>query len=321
MKIILIGGAGFIGSHIAEGYVKAGHDVIVVDDLSTGKKENIQHLIDEKKIKLYETSILNYADLEQIFSDFQPEIINNHAAQKSVPNSVEDPVKDNNINILGVFNLIKLAHKYGVKKFISASSGGALSKEITINGEKSKEEDIPQLISPYAITKYASEKYLKLYANMYGFDYIGLRYANVFGPRQAAEGDCGVIPIFVNNILANKPSILMTYDDMPNGCTRDYIYVADLVDFNVKVLDCNDNINDVFNLGLSKEFSIGEIYNGLINAFAVKLPLIKQGPRLGDVKRSVLDCTKVLKALDFSPKVSMEEGISRLVAHYMSNNH
>lgn len=320
MKIVLVGGAGFIGSHIAEGYVNKGYEVIVVDNLSTGRLENIQALIDDKKITFYQCSILDYEELEKIFEIHKPDIINNHAAQKSVPFSVENPIEDNSINIIGILNLIKLAEKYNIKKFLNASSGGALSKEIIIDGDKSKEEDMPLLFSPYAITKYASEKYLELYSELYGFDYIGLRYANVFGPRQVAEGDCGVIPIFVKNISEKKESILMTYDDMPDGCTRDYIYVTDVADINIKATELTTKTNGVYNLGLGKEFTIGGIYKKLIDAFGVDYPLIKQGPRKGDVKRSVLDCSKARTELGFQATVSMDEGIKKLVASYTEEN-
>jgi len=309
--ILLIGGAGFIGSHLAEAYAQTDSTVVIVDDLSTGYLENITHLLNKQNVFFYEASILDVAKLTEIFEQHRPTIINNHAAQKSVPYSVENPMKDLELNIIGLLNIIKLAKQYKVKRILSASSGGALACEIDDEHPVSNETSTPQLKSPYAITKYAGEKYLEVYSKLYGFEYIGLRYANVFGPRQVADGDCGVVPIFVNNIKNNQDSILMAYDDMPDGCIRDYIYVDDVVDFNL--LATKDEVKgDIFNLGIGKGFTMRYIFEQLKKAYASDTELIRKGPRQGDIKISILDCSKVKKILNWETTTSLEEGIALL---------
>lgn len=185
--VLLTGGAGFIGSHIAEDYVKSGYKVVIVDNLSSGKIENIKELVNTGAVSFYNIDIRNSKELQEVFEKHKPDIINHHAAQKSVPYSVENPIVDIEINGIGLLNLLMLTKKYPIQNFIYISSGGALSKKIE-GDEKSKETDKPQLVSPYAITKFAGENYVKLYAELNNFNYTILRYANVYGPRQIADG-------------------------------------------------------------------------------------------------------------------------------------
>ena len=187
--------------------------------------------------------------------------------------------------------------------------GGALSKDIT-GCEKSRECDTPQLKSPYGITKFAGENYLKLYSELFNFEYTILRYANIYGPRQSADGECGVIPIFVNNILSNKRSVLMTYDDMPNGCTRDYVFIDDIVDINMRTTErC---VNDVINIGSGQEVFILDIYKLIEKVFGTEIGIDIKGQRKGDVKRSVLDSTYAKEKTGWQPTISLEEGLKKL---------
>jgi len=307
--VLLTGGAGFIGSHIAEAYVKMGYEVVIIDNLSSGKIENIKELIDTKRVGFYNIDIREDKELRRIFHMHRPEIINHHAAQKSVPYSVEQPIVDIEINGIGLINLLMLTKEYPIESFIYVSSGGALSKIIE-GKEKSKETDMPQLVSPYAITKFAGENYIKLYSKLNNFNYTILRYANVYGPRQIADGECGVIPIFVNNILENKSSILMTYEDMPRGCTRDYVNVGDVAQINMLV--SGKCLNDTFNIGTGKELSILDIYETIQKVFKLEIPIEKKGPRQGDLKRSVLDCTRVKEVMNWEPKIELEQGLQIL---------
>lgn len=307
--ILVTGGAGFIGSHICERYVKEGHKVIIVDNLSSGKYQNIENLLNEDDVFFYSIDIVDKNALEEIFKKHHPSVINHHAAQKSVPYSVENPIYDLEINLIGLLNLITLSEHYSIRNFIYVSSGGALSKEISGN-DKSEETDTPQLISPYAITKFAGEHYIKLYSKLYNFNFTILRYANVYGPRQIADGECGVIPIFVDNILAEKDSTLMTYPDMPKGCTRDYVYISDIVEANVLCLA--KKVNDVINIGSSNEEKILDIYYTIREVFNSNSSIHIQGPRLGDIKRSVLSNTKAKKLIGWAPQVSLKEGIETL---------
>lgn len=304
--VLLTGGAGFIASHIAEQYAEKDYDVVIIDNLSSGKLSNLKKIINKDNVYFQQVDIRNFDEMKKVFEKYKPDIINHHAAQKSVPDSIINPLYDLDINLKGLINLIELAKKFKVKNFISVSSGGALSKEI-VDDEKSNETDIPQLKSPYAITKFAGENYLKLYSELYDFSYTILRYANVYGPRQIADGECGVVPIFINNILANKESILMTYDDMPRGCTRDYVYVKDIVKANMLVTE--NKINGVLNIASGIEIGMLDIYEEIIKVFNSNLPIIKKGPRAGDIKRSVLDNSKAKNLLNWSPKVTLHNGL------------
>lgn len=315
-RVLLTGGAGFIGSHIAEGYLNNGYEVIIVDNLSSGYLNNIKHILDNEKLIFCNVDIRDFERLDSVFELYKPDIINHHAAQKSVPYSVENPKYDFSINIGGFLNLIKLAHKHNVNKFITISSGGALSKEI-IGNEKSKEENMPQLVSPYAITKFATEKYLSIYSQKYNFQFNALRYANVYGPRQIADGECGVIPIFLNNIFSNKQSILMTYDDMPKGCTRDYVYIEDIVKANLMATE--KFTNTVLNIGSGIELPILDIYNEIVNVFEVEPNIVIKGPREGDVKRSVLDSSKAKELLGWKSNITLKEGLTKLRKYIESN--
>lgn len=312
--VLLAGGAGFIGSHIAQKYVEKGYHVVIVDDLSTGNKTNIAALLEHPNVHFYQCSILDQPRLQAIFSEHQPQIINNHAAQKSVPDSVHDPMKDLNINIVGLLNLIECARQFKVQKFLSASSGGALSKAILFDGDTSKETDAPCLSSPYAMTKFMGEQYATFYAGLYGFQYVGLRYANVFGPRQVADGDCGVVPIFVHNIMNKKDSILMTYDDMPLGCTRDYIFVDDVVDCNVLATMMPLTASGVYNIGSEQEISMQELFDILSETFESDTKLLRRGPRAGDIRRSVLNCQKAWEQFQWKATMTFAEGARRLAS-------
>ncbi|GGE72113.1 SDR family NAD(P)-dependent oxidoreductase [Priestia taiwanensis] len=307
--ILVTGGAGFIGSHICERYAKDGHTVIIVDDLSSGGHDNMESFIKRDNVYFYEVNIMDKGALRTIFEKRRPTVINHHAAQKSVPYSVENPLFDIEINMTGLLHLITLVEEFPIKNFIYVSSGGALSKEITSN-EQSIETDTPQFASPYSITKFAGEQYIRLYSKLFKFDFAILRYANVYGPRQVSEGESGVIPIFVNNILAGRESKLMTYPDMPRGCTRDYVYVSDIVEANVLCLE--KKVNDSVNLSSSTEAPILDIYEVVQDVFQSSLMIHIKGPRAGDVKRSVLCNKRAKDVLGWEPKVQLREGVEAL---------
>ncbi|WP_099224791.1 SDR family NAD(P)-dependent oxidoreductase [Listeria costaricensis] len=311
-KVIVTGGAGFIGSHVCDMYVAEGYDVLCVDDLSSGKLENIEQLRMKNNFHFVHADITDKERMMRLFARFKPDMVNHHAAQKSVAASLEDPNHDLNINGKGLLVLLSCIQKHPIDNFIYVSSGGALSKEISSN-EKSKEEDRPQLISPYAITKYAGEKYLAVYSQLFQFDYTVLRYANVFGPRQIPDGECGVIPIFARNVLDDKISTLMTYPDMPRGCTRDYVYVSDVAEANR--LASHNPANTVINIGSGKEVAILDIYEAILEAFGKEIAITISGPRLGDVKRSVLLNDRAKEVWDWTPKISLEEGLGVLAAN------
>ena len=307
MKILVTGGAGFIGSNVVDAYIAAGHDVVVVDNLESGQLKNLN-----PKAKFYLMDVRS-SDLRKVFELENIDVVKHHAAQKSVPHSVEDPVLDAEINILGILNLLELSVEFGVKRFIFSSTGGALLGDADVIPTP---EDSPvQTISPYAITKYTSEKYLDFYRITHGLTYVVLRYANVYGPRQIAEGECGVTPIFLDNLLNNRPSKLYAYSDMPDGCTRDYVYVGDVARANVLALEKGDNT--IINIGTGIEVSTAQVYRYLQEAAGkYDVPLVPAGERVGDLRRSALDITRAREVLGWEPKVDFPTGLKETVAYF-----
>jgi UDP-glucose 4-epimerase len=305
MKILVTGGAGFIGSHVVDLYVEQGHQVTVIDNLQTGKKENVNN-----KAIFYNLDICSDAKrLESIIQAENFDIINHHAAQKSVPKSVLDPIHDANTNIIGTLKLLELSVKHQIKKFIFISSGGALVGES--GSLPFKEEDEISLLSPYAISKFIVEKYLEYYWKTYQLPYTVLRYGNVYGPRQIPDGECGVTSIFIQNLLSNRTSALYAYPTMPEGATRDYVYVEDVAAANLVAL--NKGYNQIFNIGTTTETSTKALYKMIQQAMGTNIDLIQKPERKGDIKRSQLDCTKAEKVLNWKAKTSLEDGLKKTV--------
>lgn len=301
MKILVTGGAGFIGSQVAERYLEEGHEVVVVDDLSTGRREQIPAGAIFYKLDLRSDG------MEALFERERPDIVNHHAAQKSIPKSVQQPAWDADVNVAGTLRLLDLCVKYQVKRIVFASTGGALAGESA--RIPTREDDKPALLSPYAISKYTVEQYLRFYRNQFGLEFVALRYANVYGPRQVPEGECGVVPIFMRNAAAGLPSVLYSFEDMPKGTTRDYIYVDDVVRANLQSLTAGDG--EVINIGCGNEMHIADIYDQVCNAMGSRMPLIRSSARPGDLKRSALDCTRAQQLLGWQPQVTLEEGLRR----------
>lgn len=303
MKILVTGGAGFIGSNIVDTYIGLGHQVVVVDNLTTGKRENVH-----PKAELYEVDIRNRESLERVFATENPQVVSHHAAQKSVVESMRNPLFDLQVNGIGFLNVLQSCHRYGVKKFIFASSGGALagdSKEVPTT-----ETSPPKLTSPYALTKYMGEKYLEFFSTSYGLSYTALRYANVYGPRQDADSEGGVIAIFLNNVLQNRRSTIFTYPDMPDGMLRDYVFIDDVCRANVLALD--SAIQGVFHVGGGQEITTKDLYS-LIERVSGSC---QASPRLaasrpGEVRRSWLDLSLTKSHLNWAPTTSLEEGIRK----------
>jgi len=307
--VLLTGAAGFIGSHVAEAYLSEGFRVVGVDDLSSGTRENMAVCEKSADFIFREGSICDRGFVAGLMQEYRPQLINHHAAQKSVPASVEDPFLDADINIMGLLNLVMACEASPIEQFIFASTGGAMAAAPV--GERLPDEtDKPQLQSPYAITKFASEQYIACYGALFGFDYTALRYGNVYGPRQIPAGECGVIPIFVENALANRPSTLFAYPDMPDGCTRDYVHVYDVVAANLAAT--RTPANTAINIATGTELSIGHIYRALMTALNKNLPLQTAGPRPGDLRRSVISPALAKQLLGWEAKIGLEEGLATL---------
>lgn len=302
MKILVTGGAGFIASHVADRYLALGHEVVIIDNLVTGQRENIP-----PGATFYETDICDQ-NVAEIFQKEKPDIVNHHAAQMDVRKSVEDPIYDATVNVLGSLNILQNCVRAGVKKFIFASTGGA------IYGEQDyfpADENHPlRPLSPYGITKLTSEKYLYFYQQSYGMRYTILRYANVYGPRQNPHGEAGVVAIFTTRMLLGEKPII-------NGDgkqTRDYVFVGDVVRANELALEKGDN--RIYNVGTGVETDVNSLFT-LIRKHVGKEVAELHGPaKPGEQMRSVLNYSLIQKELGWSPSVTLEEGLKQTVEFF-----
>ncbi len=306
MKILITGGAGFIGSHVADAYLEAGHQVVVVDDLSSGNRSNL-----DPAVKFYQLDICD-PSLEEVFAAEQPDIVNHHAAQVSVPRSITEPLLDAGINVLGLINVLQNCVKHHVKKVIFISSGGAIYGEA--EEYPTTENYLPQPLSVYAINKLGGENYLRFYRHQYGLEYTVLRYANVFGPRQAAQGEAGVVSIFVEKLLADSAPTLYSYPDEPEGMIRDYVYVKDVVRANLAALDRGGN--DAFNIGTCVETTTTQLYKTILWQMGKDIQPLRGPARKGDLRRSMLNSSKAFSELGWSPIYALEDGIKETVAWF-----
>lgn len=308
MKIVVTGGAGFIGSHVVDAYVDLGHKVVVIDNLSSGKRKNVN-----KKAKFYKADICDEKAIEKIFRKEKPDIVNHHAAQKDVGISVVDPVLDARINVVGSLIIIKEAVKYGVKKFIYANSGGASYGNPPVECLPLRET---QKIAPsngYGLDKSLVELYLRMYQREYGLDFASLRYSNVYGVRQVG-GEAGVIPIFIKKMLkGERPRI--------NGDgkqTRDFVNVKDVVRANVLAL--GEDKKGVFNISLGRQVSILALYKIIAGYLEFEGAPEFNDARLGEVRFSALDNSKAGQVLGWKPQVSLAEGVKEVVEWMKNKN-
>jgi UDP-glucose 4-epimerase len=301
-RILVTGGAGFIASHIADHLVATGHEVTVVDNLSTGKRE---HVPAAAQFYPYDIKSLEIADF---IRGWQPQLIVHHAAQMSVQVSVSDPVLDAQENILGSLNLFQAAVQARVEKIIFASTGGAMyGNEAPL---PAREEDRAQPEAPYGIAKLAVEHYMHFYQREHGIIPICLRYANVFGPRQNGQGEAGVVAIFIEKFLAGQQPWI-------NGDglqTRDFVFVGDIVAANLLALDYPTA--GTFNIGSGKETDIVTIYLKLQELMGSPLGPVHGPAKPGEQRRSALDSTLAQKELGWQPRISLTEGLAQTVAAF-----
>lgn len=306
MKILVTGGAGFIASHISDAFVNEGHQVVVLDDLSSGFEKNIN-----PKAKFVKGNICDKDLVEKLFSEENFDLVNHHAAQMDVRRSVKDPAFDANTNIIGTINLLQNAIKYNVKKFMFASTGGA------VYGEQSyfpADENHPtQPRSPYGISKLAVEKYLYFYNAEYGLNYTILRYANIYGPRQNPFGEAGVVAIFSTKLLKDEQPIINGSGEQ----TRDYVFVGDVVKANLITL--NDTANDIYNVGTGIETNVNQLFHKL-NSIIKADKEEKHGPAApGEQMRSVITSEKLFKKFGWKPSTTLEDGL-KLTVDFFKNN-
>jgi UDP-glucose 4-epimerase len=306
-KIIVTGGAGFIGSHIVDLFIIKGYQVVVVDNLKTGKKENLN-----PRAKFYKVDICDAPALEKIFKKEKPDFISHQAAHASVRESVENPQYDAQVNILGGINIAELSIKYNIKKFIFASTGGALYGEANIIPTPETYPAHP--ISPYGVAKLAFESYLFYYGAMKDLNYLTLRYANVYGERQDPFGEAGVVAIFSQKIVDSRQPII-------NGDgkqTRDYAYVGDVAAANLLALE-SDKGKIAYNVGTSLETSVNELFKILVEISGKKIKEVRGPAKEGEQRRSALDFSKIKKELDWEPKMALKKGLQKTYQWFKMN--
>lgn len=304
-RILITGGAGFIGSHLQDELLKKGHKIAVIDSLRTGKIKNL-----DKKSKFYKIDIRN-PDVKKIFKEFKPEVVFHLAAQNAVPYSMEHPIEDADMNVLGMMNLLEASKENKVKKFIFSNTGGALYGDVKGRDLPLTEDFITLRPSSfYGVSKRCGEEYLKLYGNLYGINWVSLRYSNVYGPRQDGSEEIGVVSIFVKKLLNGEvPTI--------NGkgqYTRDYVFVADVVKANIKALSFPKN--DYFNISTGIETASLKVYETIAQVLEIKTKPKFGPPRKGDPLRSCLSNKKAEKILKWTAKVTFKEGVRKTIDFY-----
>ncbi|MGH7726405.1 MAG: SDR family oxidoreductase, partial [Candidatus Eiseniibacteriota bacterium] len=301
MRILVTGGAGFIGSNLADRLVALGHDVAVLDDLSTGRRENLPQVA-----RFFEADIRDAAAVEAAVASFRPEIVSHHAAQIDVRRSVREPALDAHTNVLGGIALFEACVRHGVRKVIYASTGGALYGEGRTLPATEEHPIHPE--SPYGISKYALEHYLHFYRLVHGLDSTVLRYPNVFGPRQSPHGEAGVNAIFIGLMLEGKrPTIFGDGEQL-----RDYVYVDDVVRANELALGAGSG--ETVNIGWGRGISVNDIVRTLRKLLAFEDEPIYADARPGEIQRIYLDAARARRVLGWEPQVSFEEGLGRTVA-------
>ena len=302
MIILVTGGAGFIGSHIVDAYVNEGNKVIVIDDLSSGVRENVNPKAEFHKLDI------RSPEIEEIFQRRRIDVVNHHAAQMDVRRSVADPKFDASVNVLGGLNIFEAARKFDVKRVIFSSTGGA------IYGEQdyfpADEEHPVRPLSPYGITKLVTEKYLSYYKQVHGIDHVILRYANVYGPRQNPHGEAGVVAIFARKMLHGESPVI-------NGDgkqTRDYTFVGDVVRGNLLALKSSGS--NIFNIGTGIETDVNQLFQilrGWLNPACAE----NHGAAMqGEQRRSVITYKKIQRELGWSPTVELSEGLRQTAEYF-----
>jgi UDP-glucose 4-epimerase len=301
-RVLVTGGAGFIGSHVCEAYLREGWSVTVLDDLSTGRRENVPD-----GAELVEMDIRS-DEVEALFAERRFEVLNHHAAQVDVRKSVADPVFDASVNVLGLLNLLEAARRTGVRRVLNISSGGVVygaAERIPTSESAPK-----QPVSPYGVSKLTGEHYLFYYANAYGLEYAALRYANVYGPRQDPAGEAGVVAIFSGRISRGEP--LTVYGD--GRQTRDYVYVGDVAEANLILTDLDlppaDGLDDVaFNVGTGSETSVLELAEALMAGAGRRVGIEHAPARTGELERSALDSSR-LRSVGWRAGHDLEAGLA-----------
>jgi UDP-glucose 4-epimerase len=320
MRVLVTGGAGFIGSHIIDALLEAGHECAALDDLSSGSRDNLPG-----DVPLFETDIRNADGVAQAFAEFQPQGVCHQAAQLSVSRSVADPKFDADVNVLGLLNVLQQAHQHKVDRFVFASSGGVLYGEAT---KPAPEETPPNPISPYGITKLAGEFYLRFFVREHGMQAVALRYSNVYGPRQNPHGEAGVVAIFCEKMLTGGRARVNgdgKYD-------RDYCYCTDVARANLLAFSTDRKEGfSAYNVGTAVTTDVNQLAAVVRrecqqwlrqHGLGIEVPEPDHGPaRPGDLRSNVVDYAKATRELGWRPQVKIDDGLARTVAWFGEHLH
>ncbi len=300
MRILVTGGAGFIGSHVVDGFLAAGAEVAVLDDLSTGRREFV-----DPRARLYVADLTDRDAVDRCVAEFRPEIVDHHAAQIDVRGSVADPIHDARTNVLGTLGLLESCTRHAVRKFVYASTGGALYGEAEFLPATEQHPIRPE--SPYGVSKHAVELYLHLWRRLHGLDSTVLRYPNVYGPRQNPKGEAGVNAIFIGLMLEGKaPHVFGDGEQL-----RDYVYVGDVVAANRLALERGSG--ETLNLGTGVGTSVNDIVRELNALLGTRLDPVYEPARPGEVRRITLDAGRAREVLGWEPAVALRAGLERTV--------
>ena len=303
MKILVTGGAGFIASHVVDRYIEAGHEVSVIDDLSTGRRSNVN-----PRAVFYQMDIRS-PEIGEVIAKEKPEVINHHAAQMNIRCSMEDPIFDAEVNILGSLNLLKAAIQNSIRRFIYSSAGGAVYGEPVYL--PCDESHPVQPICPHGASKHSIEHYLDLFHANYGLEYIVLRYPNVYGPRQNPNGTGGVVAIFTGQMLCNQPVTI--FGDGKQE--RDFVYMSDCAEANLLALDSRKP-TAIYNLGTGHGTSINDIFNCLKELTGYRGGPIHGPAKVGEIRRIYLNAERARRELGWGCQTSLEQGLQQTVMYF-----
>jgi nucleoside-diphosphate-sugar epimerase len=309
------GGAGFIGSHIAERLLRDGHQVRIVDNLSTGRESNLQLLkqLFPTQLTFHQVSITDAAALPAIFGGV--EVIYHQAALPSVPRSIENPLESHEQCATGTLNVLLAARDAGVRRVVYAASSAAYGDDSEDSGAPKSEQMLPKPISPYGVAKLMGEYYCQMFAEVYGLETVCLRYFNVFGPRQDLKSQyAAVIPLFMQAMLAGQPPTI--YGDGMQS--RDFTYIDNIVQANLLAADAPDASGEVMNVALGQSITLCDLVDQLNALLGTEIEPVHTAPRPGDIKQSVADISKAQSLLDYAPVVDFETGLARTLEYYRS---
>ena len=304
-RVLVTGGAGFIGSHLVDGLMNGGFDVVVLDDLSSGRRKNLSVHFGKPNFCLVEGDVRDEADVKKALEGV--DVVFHLAAIVSVDFSVKNPLMVNEVNVGGTLNVLRQSLKAGVKRFFYASSCAVYGEPVNL---PINEEHPARPMSPYGVSKLAAEHYCRVFYEVYGFETVCLRFFNVYGPRQVVGPYSGVIMKFIDRMKNGKPPIIYG----GGGQTRDFVYVKDVVEANMLVLGCRHCAGEIINIGTGKQTTINELANILIGLSGIaNIKPVYKAHRKGDIRNSHANISKAEKMLRYKPRITLKEGIRKLL--------